>query len=148
MAGIGSSKTFSEKDLKENDDIAKKVALCHLLNKGYTLTTPLERQIERFKDWDFEVEYKGVKVPVEVERKKVWKSNTSWLPYETIDIPYRKKDSKSVLFVMTNRDCKAIAVCKTSDILTSPVKTKNTTYTANERFFAVDKSKFRFYFNL
>ena len=148
MGAITSNKKYSEKDKEESDMMAKVAAIKFLEGHGYVLGVPLKDQAERYKAWDFVMQWKGIDVPIEVERKRVWKSSTSWLPYNTIDIPYRKKDTQSKLFVMVNESAEALAICKTSDILSSEVKVKDTTYTSGEKFFAVPTDKFKFYFNL
>ena len=143
MGVITNKKRFRQEDLQENESKAIVTSLILLKELGYKLEKPLEEQPEAYKDWDFIVSYKGEDVPVEVERKRVWWGST--FPYRTVDVPYRKKHTKSKLFIMFNKECDTAAITKTSNILSSEVITKNTTYTSNERFFSVPLDKWKFY---
>jgi len=143
MGVIKNIKKFNQRDLEENDGKAKELAVRILEVEGFELKIPLEDQKEAYKKWDFVMLYKNRLIPIEVERKKVWSGLP--FPYSTIDIPYRKKDSWSKVFVMVDLKCETAAITRTSNILSSELITKNTTYTSNEKFFSVPLDKWRFY---
>lgn len=141
-------KKFSQKLCNENDQIAKEIAVDFLIWTGYyKLEIPLEEQEEQFKKQDFEVVLisKNKKVKIEVERKKVWTKVCQWQGWSTIDVPSRKNESESDLFIMVNNECNTVAVTTMKNVLTSKVSAKKTIYTDNEDFFNVELSKFKFY---
>jgi hypothetical protein len=141
-------KRFSKKLYQENDQIAKEIVLDYLISTGYyKLETPLNKQKELYKKQDFEVVLisKGKKVPVEVERKKVWTKSFEWQGWSTIDVPVRKSESKAKLYVMVNEPCDTIAVTKMKKVLNSKISSKRTIYTDNEDFYNVELSEFKFY---
>jgi hypothetical protein len=141
-------KKFSQKLCDENDQVAKEVAIDFLTWTGhYKLEIPLDQQEEQFKKQDFEVVLisKNRKVKVEVERKKVWTKVCQWQGWSTIDVPSRKSESESDLFIMVNSECNTIAVTTMKNVLSSKVSAKKTIYTNNENFFNVELNKFKFY---
>ena len=141
-------KKFSQELCDENDRVAKDVAIDFLEWTGhYKLEIPLDQQGEKFKKQDFEVVLisKNRKVKVEVERKKVWTKVCQWQGWSTIDVPSRKKESESDLFIMVNSECNTIAVTTMKNVLSSKVSAKKTIYTNNENFFNVELNKFKFY---
>jgi hypothetical protein len=141
-------KKFSQELCDENDKVAKDVAVDFLEWTGhYKLDTPLNEQQEMFKKKDFEITLisKGRKVSVEVERKKVWAKECEWQGWSTIDVPARKSESASDLFVMVNKGCNTIAVTTMKNVLSSKVTPKKTIYTDSEDFFNVELNKFNFY---
>lgn len=141
-------KKFSQELCDENDKVAKDVAVDFLEWTGYyKLDTPLNEQQEMFKKKDFEITLisKGRKVSVEVERKKVWAKECEWQGWSTIDVPARKSESASDLFVMVNKGCNTIAVTTMKNVLSSKITSKKTIYTDSEDFFNVELNKFKFY---
>jgi hypothetical protein len=141
-------KKFSQELCNENDQVAKEVAVDFLEWTGYyKLEVPLDQQEEQFKKQDFEVVLisKNRKVSVEVERKKVWVKECEWQGWSTIDVPARKSESASDLFIMVNKECNTIAVTTMKNVLTSKISAKKTIYTDSEDFFNVELSKFKFY---
>jgi len=141
-------KKFSKELYDENDKLAKNTACDFLISKGFILEIPLDEQKEIYKKGDFYIKLKNSNVLVEVERKKVWKKSGEWEGWSTIDIPYRKKDSKSNIFIMVNNSCDTIATIKTEKILESKVQTKDTKYTTDEKFFNVNLDNFYFYYKV
>jgi len=144
-------KPFSQKLYDENDEAARNTALDLLLDTGmYELRVPLEKQKEQFKKCDFEIFCNVFNYiqKIEVEVKELWRVDGKWQSalWETIDIPARKKDSEAHLFMMINKNHNTIAVTSMATVLKSNTKRKNTIYTENEEFFAVDVSKFKFYY--
>jgi hypothetical protein len=141
-------KKFSQKLCDENDQVAKEVAIDFLTwTSHYKLEIPLDQQEEQFKKQDFEVVLisKNRKVKIEVERKKVWTKVCQWQGWPTIDVPARKSESASDLFIMVNKGCNTIAVTTMKNVLSSKVTSKKTIYTNNENFFNVELGKFKFY---
>ena len=140
-------KKFSQKLYDENDMSAKLIGVNYLENTGlYKLSDKLSEQPEQFKKLDFQITLlkNNRTVNVEVERKKVWTKDFTWQGYNTVDVPHRKKDSKSDLFIMTNFNVNTIAITSMKKVLNSPVSAKKTKYTNNELFFNVSLSDFKF----
>ena len=144
-------KEFDPKLHEESDFKAKALAthfLTQLKSPNLKITKPLSYQQEAYKDWDFFLfdEDKQKEVYVEVECKKVWKKSGEWQGWPTIDIPYRKKDSKADIFIMTNYYFDTILVTPMHNILNAKVVEKDTIYTRQEEFFSVSVAKFRLFY--
>lgn len=144
---MASTKPFSSELEKENNSLSIVVAFNYLISTGhYTYDkNPLD-QPQVFKDSDFTIiRSKDAKpVKIEVERKKSWKKSGRWEGFKTLDVPARKRESKSDIFVMTNYNSDTIAVMKMKDVLDSPTYKKDTIYTEDEEFFAVPLDKVKF----
>jgi hypothetical protein len=141
-------KTFSKDLHKKNDNLAKNASVEFLLGtKNYEMVVPLCEQKEMYKAWDFAI--RNIKtqrdVYVESEIKSVWTKRGVWQGWDTIDVPYRKAESKADLYVMLNKFCDTLAIASMKTIIKSPVDYKNTIYTKNEPFFKVALDSFRFY---
>lgn len=139
------TKPFDKEIWEQCDWPTKELVAKFLESTGkYILETPLEEQIEAFKQHDFRVIHKDSNLPVyiEVEQKLVWTKEHKWQGYPTLDVPYRKKDSKADLFIMVNRALNTLAVIPMHKIHRSITYRKNTKHnsgeTQKERFFAVD----------
>jgi hypothetical protein len=142
-------KPFSKDLYDENDFKSKEVAKEFLESTGfYSMLNPLEEQKEKYKEHDFEIFLINpfTKITVEVERKKVWTKSGKWQGWNSIDVPYRKKDSKSNLFIMINKNFDTLAITNMKNILNADVYQKKTIYTNEESFFKVDINKFKIYF--
>lgn len=151
-------KPFEKALYKKFDAAAKKICSEYLISTGkFALDIPLEEQGEAFKTRDFYVTelQTGNKVLCECEVKAVWTKSGEWqnMYWGSIDIPYRKKNSKSSLFFVLNSKLDTLAVIKREDLFASAVGYKNTknsytgTRTAQEPFFQVPLSKIAFYYN-
>lgn len=142
-----SIKSFDQELCDENNHLAIIMSMNYLISTGhyYYKEHPLE-QIESFKNQDFKLYLKksDKEVRVEVERKKTWIERDKWQGYKTLDIPHRKSESKSDLFIMTNNDCNILAIIKTKDVLKSEVYKKDTKYTKQEEFYAVKLNNIKF----
>ena len=140
-------KPFDRNLYNQNDLAAKTTAAGFLCSQGFTLLTPLQDQKEQYKAWDFQIQRDADQqlITVEAELKKVWTRSGSWQGFQTIDVPYRKKDSKANLFIMINQLQDTIAVTTMDLLKGSPVTKKKTIYTDNEPFFNVPLAYFRFY---
>lgn len=144
-------KKFSQQLCNENDQLAKKIAVDFLEEvKGFELTTPLEEQPERYKSGDFSIlDADGTPRLVEVERKKVWKHQGKWIHwFDTLDVPERKAESEADYFIMINNQANTLAFMPMITVLDSRTYMKNTIYTKNEWFFAVNLEDIEFYHSL
>jgi len=142
-------KPFSKDLYDENDFKPKEVAKEFLEStRFYSMISSLEEQKEKYKEHDFEIFLINpfTKIAVEVERKKVWTKSGKWQGWNSIDVPYRKKDSKSNLFIMINKNFDTLAITNMKNILNADVYQKKTIYTNEESFFKVDINKFKIYF--
>jgi hypothetical protein len=131
-------KPFDKKLYKENNQKAINESKLLFEQFGYKLLSSKEA----YKDWDFLVEKNNKTIPVEVEIKKVWTKQGEWQGYSTVDIPYRKAESKAELFIMFNSLINTLLFCRMKDIINSPVDYKDTIYTKHEPFFNVEVDKF------
>lgn len=138
------TKPFSDDLCEENDFIAKMTACEYFESLEYELLEPISDQEEVYKDWDFIMYYCDKPVTFEVERKLSWMKSAEWQGYPTVDVAYRKRDSKADFFVMSNYHNDTLAITKMSNVLSSLVKNKNTIYTKNEPFFKCNISIFKF----
>ena len=141
-------KEFSQEECDESDPRSREEAVAFLEQLGYYLKTPLSIQRERFKAGDFVI-YNPKHQPflIETERKKRWEVSGYWQGYPDIQVPYRKKDSKSTLFVMFNLHWNTLAVTEMKNVLEA-----DPGYVPNihcpdgrELFFKVDLEHFFFY---
>lgn len=146
-------KPFSQKDYDESNQITINVAIEFLQGLGY-FKNVIPQEGEAYKDYDFIIEYakdnENTKAMlVEVERKLVWTQQGRWQGYQTLDVPYRKKDSKSHIYIMVNRWFDTLALIKMNDVIQSNTYNKNTRHssgqTHGETFFAVPLSKVIFF---
>jgi hypothetical protein len=133
------------------DEQSKRAAFNLLTSLPYYRNlVPLSRQKELYNEGDFYIlfESERKRVTVEVEQKLSWTKQGKWQGYPTIDIPYRKRKSKSQLFVLLNSDRNTAAVTRTINVLNSPVSKKDTKYTKGEAFFRVPVDAWKFYTKL
>ena len=140
-------KPFDKNLFRENDLAAKQVAVDLLQDHGFRLDHPLQDQEEQYKKWDLiitRIQDQKV-ITVEAELKKVWTLSGKWQGWPSIDVPYRKKDSKANLFIMSNSLKDTAAVTTMHLIHQSPVTVKDTIYTQGGRFFNCPLEIFRFY---
>lgn len=145
---MNSIKPFCTKLHQESNALSISTATDYLIWTGhytYDSTHPLD-QPEVFKDSDFTLVKKSTMTPIkiEVEHKKSWKKSGCWEGFPTLDVPARKRESKAKIFVMLNEKADTLALIKMKDVLESPTYTKNTIYTKNEEFFAVNLEMIKF----
>lgn len=144
---MDNTKPYSKELDDENNSLSIVVAFNYLMSTGHYKydVNPLD-QPQAFKDHDFIIlKSKDSKpVKIEVERKKSWKKSGMWQGFKTLDVPARKRESKSDIFVMTNYNSDTIAVMKMKDVLNSPIYEKDTIYTKKEQFFAVPLDRVKF----
>lgn len=146
-------KPFSQELYNECNDISISVAvdlLTGLQNgKLYRLDVPLTQQLEAYKSHDFMITWieNNSKIYVEVEKKNVWTKSGKWQGFNSVDVAYRKMDSKADLFIMINKHNDTLAITTMENVKMSPIETKETIYTTDERFFKVALNNFKFYCN-
>lgn len=145
---MNSRKPFCKKLHEESNTLSIATATEYLIWTGhytYDSTHPLE-QPEAYKDSDFTLIRTSTLTPVkiEVEHKKSWKKSGRWEGFPTLDVPARKRESKAKIFVMLNERADTLAIIKMRKVLDSPIYSKNTIYTSNEEFFAVDLANIKF----
>jgi hypothetical protein len=99
--------------------------------------------IECYKSHDFVVSKNGREYLIEVEVSARW--NTLAFPYETMSVPFRKKDSKADIYIRMNANGSALFCCPMKQVFKAPVITKNTCYTTGEKFFNVDVKELNLY---
>lgn len=90
---------------------------------------------ECYKSHDFIVHKNGSDYKIEVEISARW--NTLAFPYDTMSVPFRKKDSKADIYIRMNANGSSLFACPMKQVFKSPVITKNTCYTTGEKFFNV-----------
>ena len=140
-------KPFDKSLYEENNQSAIKTSIDFIQQIfHYQPTAPAG---EAYKSHDFIVNDPSTNkdVRVEAEVKKVWEKTGVWQGYDTIDVPYRKKDSRAHLFIMINKHHNTLLCLPMSEIKRSIVKQKRTIYThsGTEQFFAVPLSKAIFF---
>ena len=147
-------KPFSKEDYIKADIKAKQEAVSFLISSNeFKMIKPLLEQDEHYKEYDFEIfsHLLNRTIFVETEVKHVWTNTERWQGYNTIDIPYHKKDSKADLFIMFNKHFNVLQSLKMETILKSAVKTKNckcsSVNTKMEKFFAVSVKEACFFKN-
>lgn len=153
-------KPFEKKLSKKYDGFAKKISSEFLLSLKdssgslFEFETPLDQQTEKYKAYDYIINYipEGKKVRVEVECKAVWTKRV-WQYYpDNIHIPARKRDSRANIFIMVNKHGNSLCMCMMEDIKNSKVVVKSTknryngTRTRSETFFSVPLDKFKFFY--
>jgi len=83
---------------------------------------------------------------VESEVKLVWTRKGEWQGYRTVDIPFRKNGRVDAdWFIMLNCSCDTLCITSIKRIHQSPTYKKDTIYTKQEKFFAVEPDCFRWF---
>lgn len=150
---VPNSKKFDTADYKLSDATSKQLGATFLLEKdaNFNFKNPLDEQKELFKKGDFLIHYRSKPILVETEQKRVWTSSDGSFPYETIDVPTRKWESKANLYIMFNLNFDVLALTEMRNVLDAEVITKSTRrangerLTEGETFFHVPVEKFEFY---
>ena len=134
-------KEFSREDYNDNDGQSKLEAKEFLESRGFEVKMDEEDaytydlQVIRTEGWE----------KVEVERKVIWKKQNWPVHFMTVDVPYRKKNNESDIYILFNHSYTAMCIADMTDIKESPHSVKDTSYTNNEEFFNVPLRKFTFY---
>lgn len=145
---MSSKKIYSKKDYDASDYRAKVLASRFMMRNGaFTIAEPIHEQKEAYKEYDIIMIRKsdGKKIKIEAEHKKCWIKRGKWQGYESVDVPYRKSESKADTFIMSNLSWDTIAVVPMKAILASKTSCKDTKCSDGEKFFNVDIKEFRFF---
>lgn len=135
---------FDRVSYEQNNMLGIVTALNMLNQYGYT--TIENGTIERYRERDCLVRKHNRNIPVEVERKLVWKRRDDWEGYSSVRVPYRKHHSKAEFYIMINEPSTCLLICKMEDVKSSPTTLYTTKkYNIEEKFFAVPINKFDVY---
>jgi Holliday junction resolvase-like predicted endonuclease len=129
------SKPFSKALYDQNNDFGIKTAMSFLQSQGYQFVNANEA----YRSHDLIVEKDNKQYKVEVEVSRIWKSLP--FPFRTMTVPYRKHHSQADFFIQTNVLGNSLHFCPMSTVKGANVITKDTCYTANEKFFSVSLPK-------
>lgn len=135
-----SVKAFSRELYNKYNDFAIVVATKFLSQSGYKFVN----KKECYKSHDFIVSKNGREYKIEVEVSQRW--TTIGFPYQTMTVPFRKKDSKADFYIQMNKSGTALFFMPMSDVFEAPIITKNTCYTTNEMFFNVPLIDVKLYY--
>jgi len=144
---INRTKRFNKKLWEENDTKGKEFAT-FILKKIYGDNIKIEEGTKYGVDLKL---FNGDNILIktaEVEVRRNW-SNDSKFPFDTLNIPYRKKKfftNNICEYVSINRLFTRCLLIKEKDILNSPIEeNKNKYVKSGEKFFKVDISKCKEY---
>jgi hypothetical protein len=144
---INRTKRFNKKLWKENDKKGKEFATS-MLKKIYGNNIKIVEGIEYGVDLKLFNEDNILIKTAEVEVRHNW-SNDSKFPFDTLNIPYRKKKfftNNICEYVSINRLFTRCLLIKEKDILNSPIEeNKNKYVKSGEKFFKIDISKCKEY---
>jgi len=127
-----STKKFDVALYAKYNDMGITVANHFLTQCGYEFVDATES----YKSHDFIVSKNGINYKVETEVSARW--TTLSFPYNTMSVPFRKKNSQADIYIRMNRNGSALFCCPMKQVFKSPVITKDTCYTTGEKFFNVD----------
>ena len=143
---INRTKRFNKKLWEENDTKGKEFAT-FILKKIYGNNIKIVEGVEYGVDLKLFEDDILIKT-AEVEVRRNW-SNDSKFPFDTLNIPYRKKKfftNNICEYVSINRLFTRCLLIKEKDILNSPIEeNKNKYVKSGEKFFKVDISKCKEY---
>lgn len=131
------SPKFDRTLYNKHDTPAKNKAKNFFKQLGYGVVPEV---LEYYSKYDFELTNNQ---SVEVEVKVCW--YTQHFPFNTMDVAGRKINSKADWFVQFNCDYTALAICPMKSVHKSEQYRKDTKYSTDEVFFAVNKSEIDFY---
>ncbi len=127
---------FSRELYNKHNALGIRVALEMLTQHGYK--TIEDGDVEHYSVRDCMVCKNNLPVAIEVERKTIWRRRDDWEGYPTVRVPYRKKNSKSDLYIMINDASTCMIVCDMNELKKSPiVKYTTVAYNIEEDFYAV-----------
>ena len=133
-------KSFDRKLYDQYNEHGIQVAVSFLRQLGYEPSN----FDECYKSHDFVVVKDGRTYKVECEVSAKW-INLQF-PYRYMSVPYRKKDSKADFYIRTNPAGSSLLFMPMAKVLASPLISKDTTYTKNEKFFNVDVASLTLYY--
>jgi hypothetical protein len=133
-------KKFDRALYEECDTFGKIVAKTFMKQEGYQLTS----EVEAYKSHDLIFTKDGKDCKVEVEMNLRWLSK--YYPYQTLTVPYRKKDSKADFYIMISKNGGGLLTIPMQEVLSANIIVKDTRFTKQEKFFSLPISKARIYF--
>ena len=143
---INRTKKFNKKLWRENDKKGKEFATS-ILKKIYGNNIKIVEGVEYGVDLKLFEDDTLIKT-AEVEVRHSW-SNDSKFPFNTVNIPYRKKKfftNNICEYISINRLFTRCLLIKEKDISSSPIEeNKNKYVKSGEKFFKVDISKCKEY---
>lgn len=122
-------KRFSQKDYDRFNAQGIKVASHFMQQRGYTVIDTTEC----YKSHDFIVKKDETKLKIEAEVSRNWTSIA--FPWNTMSVPYRKKDSKADLYIRSNATGTALFCVPMKDVKSADIIVKDTCFTKGEMFF-------------
>lgn len=123
------AKCFSRQDYDQFNQLGIDTATHFLKQRGYTVVDTTEC----YKSHDFIVEKNGERLKIEAEVSRNWK--TTFFPYPTMSVPYRKKDSKADLYIRSNLPGTALFCVPMNQVHSAERIVKDTCCTKGEMFF-------------
>ena len=132
-------------NLYKQFDVPARDKFCEFLATFKMPRYSVSIQEEQYKDYDMLLtdNVTGKDLTVEIEVKNVWTKSHEWQGWDTVDVPYRKRESIADRYAMFNKHMDTLLLADMSAVHESRVVTKNTIYTKNERFFAVGLDSFQ-----
>jgi hypothetical protein len=104
---------------------------------------PLPDDKEHYSKFDFQMEKDNQTHSVEVEIKCCWYGES--FPFRTMDVAGRKANSTADWFVQFNCNYTALAVCPMKHVQNAEKYRKDTKYSTDEIFFAVELNQLNLY---
>jgi hypothetical protein len=133
------SPAFSRDLYNRHDTPAKTKAKSFFKTFGFT---PCKDE-EHYSKFDFEMTKDNKITTVETEIKCCWYPQS--FPFRTMDVAGRKTNSTADLFVQFNCDYTSLAVCPMKSVQEAEKYRKDTKYSKDEIFFAVELTNVNFY---
>lgn len=134
------SPAFSRDLYNKHDTPAKLKAKNFFKQFGFT---PVPDDKEHYSKFDFQMEWNDKVRSVETEVKCCWYGTS--FPFRTMDVAGRKANSTADWFVQFNCNYTALAVCPMEFVKQSEKYRKDTKYSKDEIFFAVELDKINLY---
>ena len=134
------SPKFSRDLYNKHDTPAKQNAKRFFKTLGFT---PLTETEEYYSKFDFQMTKQSKTFSVETEIKTCWYNPR--FPFNSLDVAGRKSKSTADWFIQFNCDYTALAVCPMNVVHNSKTYRKNTKYSEDELFYAVDLNQVNFY---
>lgn len=133
-------KKFSKQLYDECNNQGIQVASHFLSQRGYKVVDTTES----YKSHDFVVQKDGKTSKIEAEVSRTWKSRS--FPWSHMSVPFRKKDSKADLYIMSNHSGSALFCVPMSDVKSADIIVKDTCFTTGEMFFNLPAKTLTLYY--
>jgi len=133
-------KPFSPTLKNKYDFLGKRIAASFFLSTGqYELLVPLNRQIEVYCKRDFQLWDRKSKdyinIESEVKANGHWQVHGKWGKYDTVHVPYRKKETSADYVCIINGMADTLLYVDSFFLKRSRVIIKDTRYQKNEGFY-------------